>query len=130
MSTPQASRGATWFSALSGIAADDAGFRGPVILSYDFGAEERRFRALSERDPALSYCPDYADADTIREGVRRIGEVVAEQVALYGTLTGEERPAPRRPAPKPAPPKEPAEPKGPAEPAEGARVVPMRRRAG
>jgi 2-aminoadipate transaminase len=27
-------------------------------------------------------------ADEIREGVRRIGEVVREQVALYGTLTG------------------------------------------
>ena len=27
--------------------------------------------------------------DEIREGVRRIGEVVREQVALYGTLTGE-----------------------------------------
>jgi len=30
------------------------------------------------------------DEDTIREGIRRIGEVVAEQVKLYGTLTGEE----------------------------------------
>ena len=29
-----------------------------------------------------------ADEDEIREGVRRIGEVVREQVALYGTLTG------------------------------------------
>src|SRR5436190_15262141 len=28
------------------------------------------------------------DDDAIREGVRRIGEVVREQVALYGTLTG------------------------------------------
>jgi 2-aminoadipate transaminase len=45
------------------------------------------------------------DAD-IREGVRRIGKVVSEQVALYGTLTGVK----------------PAEP-----PAEG-RVLPMRRR--
>jgi 2-aminoadipate transaminase len=67
------------------------------------------------------------DEDTIREGVRRIGEVVAEQVALYGTLTGEERPAGRRPAPKP--PAKPAASEDP-EPAEGARVVPMRRRAG
>ncbi len=33
--------------------------------------------------------------DEIREGVRRIGEVVSEQVALYGTLTGA-RPAPRQ----------------------------------
>ncbi|HEX8648843.1 MAG TPA: PLP-dependent aminotransferase family protein [Thermoleophilaceae bacterium] len=73
------------------------------------------------------------DEDTIREGVRRIGEVVAEQVALYGTLTGEERPAPRRPAPKPAEPRaKPAAEEQPAEepPAQGARVVPMRRRAG
>ena len=31
--------------------------------------------------------------DQIREGVRRIGKVVAEQVALYGTLTGQ-APAP------------------------------------
>jgi 2-aminoadipate transaminase len=29
--------------------------------------------------------------DEIREGVRRIGEVIAEQVELYGTLTGEPR---------------------------------------
>jgi 2-aminoadipate transaminase len=65
-----------------------------------------------------------SDEDTIREGVRRIGEVVAEQVALYGTLTGEERtPAPKR---APAPPKE--EPKADGE--TGARVLPMRRRAG
>ena len=33
--------------------------------------------------------------DEIREGIRRIGKVVAEQVALYGTLTGA-KPAPRR----------------------------------
>jgi 2-aminoadipate transaminase len=32
-----------------------------------------------------------SDSDDIREGVRRIGEVVKEQVALYGTLTGEAR---------------------------------------
>ena len=57
-----------------------------------------------------------SDEDSIREGVRRIGKVVREQVALYGTLTG-------RPAPKPAPVREtPA-----AEPGE-AQVVPLRRR--
>ncbi len=61
-----------------------------------------------------------SDEDTIREGVRRIGEVVAEQVALYGTLTGEDRP----PEPKRSPSAEEA-PKG--EDA-GARVLPMRRR--
>ena len=30
------------------------------------------------------------DEHDIREGIRRIGEVVTEQVKLYGTLTGEE----------------------------------------
>ncbi|HEX8051904.1 MAG TPA: hypothetical protein VF517_02860, partial [Thermoleophilaceae bacterium] len=65
-----------------------------------------------------------SDEDTIREGIRRIGEVVAEQVALYGTLTGEESPTAKRPAPKPAQ-KEAAKP-----PTDGAQVVPMRRRAG
>jgi 2-aminoadipate transaminase len=39
--------------------------------------------------------------DQIREGVRRIGAVVSEQVALYGTLTGTQ-PAVPRPAPRPA----------------------------
>ena len=34
------------------------------------------------------------DDDTIREGVRRIGEVIREQVGLYGTLTGSPPPAP------------------------------------
>ena len=47
-------------------AVRDAGFTGAVILSYDFSAEERRFAALKARDPALHYCPDYADANTIR----------------------------------------------------------------
>jgi 2-aminoadipate transaminase len=49
--------------------------------------------------------------DDIREGIRRIGKVVSEQVALYGTLTGA-KPAPRQPA----------------ESAPEARVVPLRRR--
>ena len=42
-----------------------------------------------------------SDEHRIREGVRRIGEVVSEQVALYGTLTGQ--PAPGREE-QPAPP--------------------------
>jgi 2-aminoadipate transaminase len=42
-----------------------------------------------------------SDEHRIREGVRRIGEVVSEQVALYGTLTGQ--PAPEREE-QPAPP--------------------------
>lgn len=31
------------------------------------------------------------DEDQIREGIRRLGEVIGEQVRLYGTLTGVER---------------------------------------
>jgi 2-aminoadipate transaminase len=51
--------------------------------------------------------------DEIREGIRLIGEVVREQVELYGTLTGtSSRPAPRRDPvraePSPAPTHEPA----------------------
>jgi 2-aminoadipate transaminase len=53
-----------------------------------------------------------SDGDNIREGIRRIGEVIKEQVDLYGTLTGE-RKAPRAEAPAEEP----------------ANVVPMRRRA-
>jgi 2-aminoadipate transaminase len=34
--------------------------------------------------------------DEIREGIRRTGKVISEQVALYGTLTGQP-PAPRKP---------------------------------
>jgi 2-aminoadipate transaminase len=53
--------------------------------------------------------------DAIREGVRRIGKVVAEQVALYGTLTGAPPSAPR------------ARPEPPAK--DTAQVFPLRRRA-
>ena len=49
----------------------DAGYRRPVVISYDFGAEEKRFRALSRKDPSLHYCPDYADAKTIRQTILR-----------------------------------------------------------
>jgi len=57
--------------------------------------------------------------DEIREGIRRIGKVIEEQVALYGTLTGEERPKVRvRRAPSEA-----------TEPPRQARVVPLPRRA-
>jgi 2-aminoadipate transaminase len=62
-----------------------------------------------------------SDEDTIREGVRRIGEVVAEQVALYGTLTGED--------PAPTPRRTPTAPDAAGqEQGKGARVLPMRRR--
>jgi 2-aminoadipate transaminase len=58
--------------------------------------------------------------DGIREGIRRLGEVVREQVALYGTLTGAQPAAPA-PSDRAAVP----EPE-----AEGARVVHLRKRAG
>ena len=57
-----------------------------------------------------------SDEDAIREGIRRIGKVVREQVALYGTLTGQ--PAAKPPA---VPERRPAQP-GQAE------VVPLPRR--
>jgi 2-aminoadipate transaminase len=57
--------------------------------------------------------------DDLREGVRRIGEVVSEQVRLYSTLTGGER-APTRRAPI----------SESDEDAPGARILPLRRRAG
>jgi 2-aminoadipate transaminase len=62
-----------------------------------------------------------SDEDTIREGVRRIGEVVAEQVALYGTLTGEDPGRTARPRQRDAEPE-------PEAGGEGARVLPMPRR--
>ena len=57
-----------------------------------------------------------SQADEIREGIRRIGQVVWEQVALYETITGE-HPA-RRPAESDTAELE----------AEGADVLPLRRR--
>jgi CheY-like chemotaxis protein len=49
----------------------ESGYLRPVILSYDFSTEERRFATLSAKDPALLYCPDYADAKEIREAIVR-----------------------------------------------------------
>ncbi len=43
-----------------------------------------------------------SDDDRIREGVRRIGEVVKEQLALYGTLTGQAAPEPASAAESPS----------------------------
>jgi 2-aminoadipate transaminase len=44
------------------------------------------------------------DEDQIREGIRRIGEVVCEQVGLYGTLTGSRPARARAPIPCQPPP--------------------------
>ena len=62
-----------------------------------------------------------SDDEAIREGIRRIGKVVREQVALYGTLTG--RPAPQRQQ-RPAVPGTSEQPLEPGQ----AEVVPLRRR--
>ncbi len=70
--------------------------------------------------------------DAVREGVRRIGKVVSEQVALYGTLTGRRT----RPAREPSTSRRPiaeaaseATQQSAEDTAEVARVVPMRRRS-
>jgi 2-aminoadipate transaminase len=60
-----------------------------------------------------------SSADEINEGIRRIGQVVWEQVALYETITGESPVAGHQAAPEP----ETAELE-----AEGADVLPLRRR--
>ena len=60
--------------------------------------------------------------DDLREGIARIGNVISEQVQLYSTLTGGERAGPRRSGRDPVASAEPDAP--------GARIVPLRRRAG
>jgi 2-aminoadipate transaminase len=68
--------------------------------------------------------------DEIREGIRRIGEVVREQVELYGTLTGAQvRSAGRAAKPQQPPAQPPPEPRQPDE--ELAKVLQLpRKRAG
>jgi len=58
--------------------------------------------------------------DDLREGVYRIGKVIAEQVRLYSTLTGQDPGASRRSPPAAEPPAD----------TPSARVLPLRRRAG
>jgi 2-aminoadipate transaminase len=58
-----------------------------------------------------------SDEDAIREGIRRIGEVVTEQVQLYGTLTGEIEAVQPPPREDPAPP---TDPRSPADAGQGA----------
>jgi 2-aminoadipate transaminase len=73
--------------------------------------------------------------DEIREGIRRIGEVVREQLTLYGTLTGsmpavsKERGASAAASVPPVPP--PFEPQHPGQDSKLAQVLPLsRKRAG
>jgi 2-aminoadipate transaminase len=60
-----------------------------------------------------------SDEGRIREGIRRIGQVVAEQMDLYGTLTGEMQAIT---------PEEVEAAQEADTPEEGARVVELRRR--
>ncbi|HUA69929.1 MAG TPA: PLP-dependent aminotransferase family protein [Solirubrobacteraceae bacterium] len=65
--------------------------------------------------------------DDIREGLKRLGEIVREQVELYGTLTGTaSKPAPRRDAVRPDPVR--ADPPPPATNDEPANVLHLRRK--
>ena len=67
--------------------------------------------------------------DDLREGIRRIGKVVREQVRLYGTLTGT-APATKRTADTERTGSRPRERADEPDPTEsGARVLPLRRRA-
>ncbi|HTX13077.1 MAG TPA: PLP-dependent aminotransferase family protein [Solirubrobacteraceae bacterium] len=68
--------------------------------------------------------------EDIREGIRLIGEVVREQVDLYGTLTGtSRRPAPRRDPVRADPVRaDPLPANAPDAPAETAHVLPLRRK--
>ena len=60
---------------------------------------EKRSAPAVEKSMRLNFSG--SSEDDIREGIRRIGELVREQVELYGTLTG-------RPAAGPSTPAEPA----------------------
>jgi 2-aminoadipate transaminase len=65
--------------------------------------------------------------DDIREGVRRIGKVVAEQIGLYSTMTGTRRTGGRSPSASSS--GTPAPAADDAEADAGGRVLPLRRRA-
>lgn len=49
----------------------EAGCRLPVLLSYDFTNEARRFRHLAERHAPLDYVRDVASPDEIANRLRR-----------------------------------------------------------
>jgi 2-aminoadipate transaminase len=72
--------------------------------------------------------------DDLREGVARIGKVINEQVRLYSTLTGKEPASGRRPASTERPAASASTTSAPEPAAEddaaGARILPLRRRAG
>ena len=62
--------------------------------------------------------------DEIREGIRRIGKVVSDQVGLYETITGEHQIPPGSSASRPVPGES---DEGPSDEEPGGDVVPMRR---
>ena len=53
-------------------AVRDAGFQVPVLLSYDFDGEPRRWARLAERYPPVDYLPDNASPSDISDRLRRL----------------------------------------------------------
>ena len=113
----------------SGARVEDALERlGHEVLGIDVGAD--LVMRLDGGEPDVAFVPGQAayveegrghnsmrlnfsgvDETEIREGIRRIGKVIGEQVELYGALTGEHR-VPGR---------------GEAAPDDGAEVLPFRK---
>jgi hypothetical protein len=50
----------------------EGGFAGPIIVSYDFDDEPRRWRHLSERYPPLAYLPDNFGPRLVAEKLRSL----------------------------------------------------------
>ncbi|MEM6925660.1 MAG: response regulator [Myxococcota bacterium] len=51
----------------------EAGCTLPVLLSYDFSNETRRFARLAERHGPLDHCRDVASPDEVASRLRRLG---------------------------------------------------------
>lgn len=50
----------------------EAGLRSPVLLSYDFDAEPRRWEKLAARHPPVDYLPDNASPSDIAARLSRL----------------------------------------------------------
>ena len=87
----------------SGARVEDALERlGHEVVAIDVGHDLVTQSRECTPDAAFICLHGRDGEDDIREGVRRIGKVVREQVGLYGTLTGGG--AERQAEPAPAPP--------------------------
>jgi len=49
-----------------------AGCTLPVVISYDFGQEPRRWQRLAERHAPVGYLPDVAGPDAVREALQEL----------------------------------------------------------